>query len=157
MRISRPHMFMQMAEVAAMRSTCFRANVGAVVVKDNDVLSIGYNGPPSGEPHCQGNECALTSTGGCERALHAERNALHRARRKASALVLPLADLYCTYSPCLDCAKLITATRVSRFFYRHSYRVKDGLEFLLTSRVAVYKITTAGLIVRESDNKLIDL
>src|SRR3954463_10655932 len=107
MRISRPHMFMQMAEVAAMRATCYRGNVGAVVVSANDIVSIAYNGPASGLPHCTGEGCARTEEGGCLSSIHAERNAILRALAKLKISSLANYSVYCTAGPCLKCAELM--------------------------------------------------
>ena len=76
MRISRDLMFMMMAEAAARRSTCRRLNVGAILTYQNNVVSIGYNGPPPGEPHCYGGDCGVPM---CTRSIHAEFNAIVRA------------------------------------------------------------------------------
>lgn len=150
MRISRFHMFMNMAEVAAMRSTCQRGNVAALVTQGNDILAMGYNGPPSGDPHCLGNDCVLSDTGGCSRSIHAEANAISRARLKLKSS-LEDCDVYCTYSPCLECAKLIFNAYTNRFFYRYSYRLTDGLEFLLKNSrsMGIYRISPAGYIISE--------
>jgi dCMP deaminase len=171
MRISRQHMFMNMAEVAAMRSTCFRGSVGALVVKDNDVVSVGYNGPPSGEDHCFGANCPTSDTHGCVRSDHAEKNAMARAMIKLRTQLetvsgkergefgnsLGRCDLYCTYSPCLECAKIIFNNYVNRLFYRHSYRDRAGLEYLVkhTSTMGVYKITPSGIIISERSRNIV--
>lgn len=155
MRISRPHMFMQMAEVAAMRSTCFRGNVGALIVSKNDIVCMGYNGPPSGEDHCHGNSCARSHTGGCLRSVHAERNAIQRATQKLKSH-LQWCDIYCTYSPCPECAALVVNSCLSRFFYRYSYRLSEGLELMLKNNVEVYRITSAGYILDEKSGQIID-
>lgn len=157
MRISRPQMFMGIAEVAAQRSTCFRGNVGAVVVKDRDVLSMGYNGPVAGEPHCLGNDCEKTSSGGCMRSLHAEDNALNRASLKLGHSNLSDCDLYCTYSPCINCAQCLLMHRIRRFFYRYAYRVTDGIERLLDEpRLKIYQITPSGVIIERRTNMIIE-
>jgi len=72
--------FTNIAEQVASRSTCERAMVGAVLVKDNRILSTGYNGSPPGEPHCDDIEC-LMENGHCERTVHAETNAIAQAAK----------------------------------------------------------------------------
>ncbi len=159
MRISRQQMYMDMAEIAAKRSTCFRGNVGALIIRVNtsglhQVLATGYNGPGSGHPHCQGNSCQLTPLGGCARSLHAERNALEFAK-----LLLPSLEgchLYCTASPCPQCAGLIIENGITRFFYRNPYRLTDGLEMLAGRGIEVYRVTPSGMIVRESDRRVME-
>lgn len=154
MRISRLHMFMQMAEVAAMRSTCERGNVGAILIRYNDIVCMGYNGPPSGEPHCQGNDCQLRDDGGCLRSEHAEANALNRGYKKIGMLMCEC-DLYCTYSPCLTCAKLIADYKIRGFYYRYSYRDPAGLEHL-RDRVAIYRVTPAGYVIGQKSGRIIN-
>jgi dCMP deaminase len=156
MRISRPHMWMQVAEVAAMRGTCYRNAVGAIVVKDRDIVSFAYNGPPSGEDHCQGNSCPRSETGGCIRAVHAEKNALMKATKSLGRLRLEDCDLYSTFSPCPECAALITIYRIHRVFYRYPYRLREGIELLTDGDIGVYRVTNAGLLIRESSGLIID-
>lgn len=170
MRISRFHMFLNIAEVAATRSTCSRANVGALVVKDNDIVSIGYNGPASGEPHCIGSGCAVG--GKCVRSIHAEKNAVDRAIRKLNQQRkrmtsqeirdfggdgMARSDVYCTYSPCIDCARMIFNNYVGRFFYRYSYRDPEGLKFLIANApsMGIYRITPSGIIISERSGNIV--
>jgi hypothetical protein len=82
MRITRPQLWMGMAEIAAQRATCFRGSCGAILVKDNDVVSIGYNGPPSGEEHCQGNDCVLTATGRLRQVAPCRVQRYHQGRKE---------------------------------------------------------------------------
>jgi len=150
-RISRQVMYLEMAEVAAKRSTCFRGNVGCVIASNHRVLSIGYNGPPSGDEHCRGNQCQLREDGGCGRSLHAEHNAIRHCER------WPIhgADMYCTYSPCAACAEEIIDAKIARFFYRYSYRDPSGLELIKNGGLWVYRVTPSGFIVNQS-NQIID-
>jgi len=144
-------MFMDMAEVAARRSTCFRGNIGALIVSGTNIYAMGYNGPPSGHPHCAGQECQLGPTGGCARSAHAEDNAIQRAGSMAYG-----ADLYCTSSPCERCAEKIIMFQLGRVFYRHPYRSSAGLQKLLQADIPVYRVTPAGYIVSELTGDLID-
>jgi len=141
-------MFMQMAEAASLRSTCFRRAVGAVLVHDNNVISIGYNGPPSGEPHCTGKNCPQTSV--CVRAVHAEWNALSRQR----ATLYPV-TMYTTESPCLRCAQRIVDERVRAVYYQHEYRVRDGIEWLISNGVELFRLTPSGYIINVKDGELL--
>jgi len=141
-RISRHAMWMKIAETASLRSTCYRGNVGAVIVRSNNILSIGYNGPAAGERHCTGHTCERTAAGGCERSLHAEANAIDRA---ISSIID--ADLYVTDSPCWKCASYIFSSHISRVFYSRLYRNTIGLEFLDKGRIPAYQITPAGHII----------
>jgi dCMP deaminase len=148
MRLSRPQMFMEMAIVASKRSTCMRANVGAVIVYEDNVISIGYNGPPSGDSHCKGNECELNQCGGCLRSVHAERNAINRVTKdeEISTKFWDKASLYSTHQPCFDCAQYMALLRINTVFYKHSYRDPAGLNHLLEKGIRVIKVTENGMI-----------
>jgi len=117
--------------------------VGAIVVKDNRIISIGYNGMPAGwENDCEvvvgyntNNEPELKTK---PEVLHAETNAISKlARSSESGLD---ADLFVTHSPCLDCAKLIHQTGIKRVFYSENYRDDSGLTFLEKSGIIVEQI-----------------
>lgn len=142
MRISRAVMFMEMAKLAAKRSTCFRLNVGAVVTVDNRIVSIGYNGSPPGEPHCRGNNCP--GRDGCKLTVHAEENAL---RYVPSSCGLLIKDLYVTDSPCLDCATLILKSRVGRVFFATPYRDTAPLQLLHINGIGVYQVMPSGYVI----------
>lgn len=153
MRITREQMFMEMAATAARRSTCFRANVGAIVTHENNVVAIGYNGPPSGEPHCTGHTCPGAQTG-CTRAIHAEINAIQRIPRVVKA---PL-SLYLTHSPCYDCAKRIIATQViGHVYFRDLYRLNDHLILLIHSEIPVTQLMPSGFAIDWLTRELVEL
>jgi len=120
-----------------------RLKVGAIVVKDNRIISIGYNGMPAGwENNCEvvvgyntNNEPELKTR---PEVLHAETNAISKlARSSESGLD---ADMFITHSPCLDCAKLIHQTGIKRVFYSENYRDDSGLTFLEKSGIIVEQI-----------------
>lgn len=149
-RISRPVMFMQMAEAASRRSTCFRRSVGALLVtlSDANIVSVGYNGPPSGDPHCTGATCPTNHV--CTRALHAERNAIERCQSREAL------GMYVTESPCLECAKLILAdNRIHQLAFMHLYRDPAGLNELLPY-MPVWRITPSGYVTNHATGELIE-
>lgn len=151
MRISRDQMFMMMAEAAAMRSTCGRLNVGAVIVKDRSVVAIGYNGPPSGDNHCNPEDCEVKL--GCKRAVHAEENALGRLPTWVLAHGR-VCDLYVTDSPCEDCCGVIERVGViRRIFFRNPYRINDHLTQMPQE---VYRILPAGHLMNWRTRELVD-
>lgn len=143
-RISRPQLFMMMARAAAMRSTCFRLNVGAVVVIDNRPVSIGYNGTPAGAPHCGGNDCPGKLH--CQETIHAEVNALLHIPDHIG--IRTDADLYVTHSPCAHCAEQITKPNspIARVFFEATYRNTDHLADL-AREVELYQVTPAGFVI----------
>jgi dCMP deaminase len=145
-RISRHQAFMQTAEVWSQRATCFRRNVGAVIVVGNNIVSIGYNGPPSGAEHCTGKGCADPERG-CTRSVHAEHNAIERSPTQYRTLNIER-SLYTTESPCIDCARLIISERgMSPVYYLHEYRDRRGIDILLEAGVNVYRMTPSGFLI----------
>ncbi|MDE2101517.1 MAG: dCMP deaminase family protein, partial [Patescibacteria group bacterium] len=129
--------FQTMARLVGRRSTCPRARVGAVIVKDGRVISIGYVGSPSGMPHCTEVGCDIDEArGGCIRTVHAEANAIAFAAK--SGIEVAGSTIYCTHLPCIDCAKLILNAGIREVVYQHPYRDERGLDlFLRSGRVKV--------------------
>jgi dCMP deaminase len=112
--------FLKIASVVAERSTCRRHHMGAVAVKGKHILSTGYNGAPAGHKDClelgclrdeQGIESG-TRTEIC-RAIHAEQNAIIQA--SLNGVSIEGATIYCTHTPCVLCAKMLTNARIKRF------------------------------------------
>lgn len=146
-------MFMDMAKAAARRSTCYRLNVGAVVVYDRSVVSIGYNGAPSGQPHCGGNGCPHFDPGrGCQ-VIHAEANAIERVAEWKTGNVH---ELYVTHSPCARCAELILSQPggFSKIFFETAYRIADPVKALCARGVEVYQLMPNGMMVDQRTGDL---
>ncbi|MCL2150236.1 MAG: cytidine/deoxycytidylate deaminase family protein [Dehalococcoidia bacterium] len=112
--------FLKIAAVAAERSTCLRHYVGAVMVRDKQILSTGYNGAPAGLPDCLALGCLRNELGipsgtrheTC-RAVHAEQNAIIQAA--LHGVNLERATIYCTHTPCILCAKILTNAKIERY------------------------------------------
>jgi dCMP deaminase len=122
--------FMELAVNLAKRSHCIKRHVGAVLTKDTRIISIGYNGPPSGTHNCDiewpDDGCPRDSKGGCSLAIHAEQNAiLYAVKNKTS---VEDATLYVTLSPCLACSRIIYTMGINRVIYLKSYAEYKGLE-----------------------------
>ena len=143
---------MDVAERFAELSSARRLHVGAIVVKDDRIISIGYNGMPAGwDNNCEYEEEILQSefgkgnwlekTGQLKtrpEVLHAETNAIAKlAKSNESGMG---ATMFITHAPCLDCAKLIFQSGIRSVFYRDSYRNTDGVTFLERSGVEVTQI-----------------
>jgi dCMP deaminase len=141
--------YMDVAERFAELSSARRLHVGAIVVKDDRIISIGYNGMPAGwDNNCE-NE-TVESYSGYEGAihrtvlktkpevLHAETNAIAKLAKSTESG--DGAVLFVTHSPCLDCAKLIFQSGIRSVFYRDSYRSTDGTTFLEKSGVEVTQV-----------------
>lgn len=135
LRIQLDEAYMQMAEVWAKRSKANRLQVGALLVKDLQIISDGYNGMPAGaaDDVCEIWEAA--GKHGCNghalktkpEVLHAEANCLLKIARNGG-LGAHGATLYVTESPCPDCAKLIIQAKVARVVYRNKYRLTEGID-----------------------------
>lgn len=123
---------MDLARLVARRSTCLRRQVGAVVVKDKNVLATGYNGTPSGVSHCEDTGCLRHQLGVPSgerhelcRGLHAEQNAIIQAAKHG--INISGATLYCTNSPCVICTKMIINSGIVKVVYLEGY--PDSLSF----------------------------
>jgi dCMP deaminase len=163
-------MFMGMARIASMRATCHRLNVGAIVVHDNNPISVGYNGAPAGLPHCLGNDCPGIVPGGCA-TIHAEVNALSKANTLLMEMTRPRVDLYVTHSPCKSCADFMLSSllnvRVRRVFFEIPYRSTQHLSMFSRPEcsplpydelpVEVYEVTPAGYTVEYFTRKVVEL
>ena len=116
-RPSTTEYFMKMAYLVATRATCDRAHVGCVLVNSQKrVVATGYNGSPTGAPHCDEAGHDLVD-GHCVRTLHAESNAIDYAGRDARGCTL-----YCTHLPCIDCAKRIVNCGIRAVIFAEAYQ-----------------------------------
>ena len=124
--------YMDVAERFAQLSHAQRAKVGAIIVKDDRIISIGYNGMPSGWD----NVCETEGRTNPE-VLHAETNAI--AKLAQSGESGKDATLFCTHLPCIECAKLIYQSGITQVYYREEYQAAKGTgkEFLIKSNVLV--------------------
>ena len=141
--------YMQTAKTFAELSHARRLHVGAIVVKDDRIISIGYNGMPAGwDNNCEEEVVVAVVDGYPQReikelktrpeVLHAETNAIAKlARSNESGFG---SDMFITHSPCLDCAKLIFQSGIKRVWYGEAYRNTDGVEFLTKSGIEVNKV-----------------
>ena len=146
MRASWDEYFMQIVEVVKTRSTCLRRQVGAVIVKDNRIITTGYNGAPSHLKHC-------TELGGCERqkmgipsgerhelcrALHAEQNAIIQAAKLGNTT--EGATIYVNVQPCVICAKMIINAGIVRVVYKGDYPDEMAKSMLEEAKIVLTKI-----------------
>lgn len=116
--------FLKIAETAAERGTCPRRKVGAVIVRDKQILSTGYNGSVRGLPHCTDVGCLIIEEGGgCQRVVHAEINSILQAANHG--VCISGATIYTTMSPCWDCFKAIVNGGINRIVYLVEYRTVD--------------------------------
>jgi dCMP deaminase len=144
--------YMAVAEIFAEQSSAKRLHVGAIVVKDDRIISIGYNGMPSGWD----NECEDTFIIQDEVApgvfsltkrtefktkpevLHAETNAIAKLAKSTESG--EGASIFITHAPCLECAKLIYQSGIKEVFYKNEYRSEDGINFLKKCNIDIVKL-----------------
>jgi dCMP deaminase len=126
--------FIEITLAVAKRSTCLRAQVGAIVVKDKRILTTGYNGAPRGLPHCLDEGCEIVD-GHCVRTLHAEQNAIIQAALHGVSLAG--GTIYTTHQPCLTCAKMIINAGLARVVYAGQYPDELAMRYLQAADVRV--------------------
>ena len=133
---------MEIARLVARRSSCLRRQVGAVVVKDKNILATGYNGTPSGIRHCAETGCLRQQLGVPSgerhelcRGLHAEQNAIIQAAKHGGNI--GGASLYCTNSPCIICTKMIINAGIVRVVYLEGYPDQLSMAMLQESGIEV--------------------
>lgn len=125
-RINRFEFYRLVLEATALRSTCLRLQVGAIIVDDGRPISFGYNGAPKGQPHCTPNTCGPDKP--CDRTIHAEMNAIGWAARKGlrtEGTIMVMTD-----SPCLSCAKVIINAGIEEVHYLRLYRDSSPITYL---------------------------
>ena len=136
-------MYMEIAEIVSKQSSAKRLQVGAIVVKDDRVISIGYNGMPAGwtneceeviEQHEDGGQVTRTK----DEVIHAEANAIAKLAKSSESG--DGAEMFLTHAPCIHCAKQIYTAGIKKVYYRNTYRDEMGVEFLKMCNVKVEKI-----------------
>ena len=123
--------YMRMARIWAENSYCDRRKVGALLVKNQMIISDGYNGTPSGFE----NKCEDENNVSKPYVLHAEANAITKVARSHNSS--DSATLYVTASPCIECAKLIIQSGIKRVVFGEQYRIMDGVELLIRAKIDV--------------------
>ncbi len=122
--------YLRMAQIWSENSYCQRRKVGALLVRDNMIISDGFNGTPSGFPNiCEENNVTFPYV------LHAEANAITKVARSNNSS--EGATLYVTASPCMECSKLIIQAGIKRVVFSDLYRIQDGLELLRRAGIKV--------------------
>lgn len=149
-RIELDEAYLQMAEVWSLRSKANRSQVGALIVKDEQIISDGYNGMPAGsiDDVCEFHAIEIIDADKDQwhhvlktkpEVLHAESNALMKISKKGG-VGCEGGTLYVTMSPCPECAKLIIQAKIARVVYRKKYRLTDGIDLLNKYKIPVTQI-----------------
>jgi dCMP deaminase len=139
--------FMDIADIVAHRATCSRAKIGAVIVREKNIVATGYNGSPAGHPHCTEVGCLIyvsrnpdgEEEENCFRTIHAEINAIAQAAK--SGVKIDGADIYITSSPCYHCLKTLINTGIKRIFYRKPYKIDKIRPLLENSDIQLIQVT----------------
>lgn len=157
--------FMLMAKLAATRSTCLAFPVGAVIVKNRQVLATGYNGSPSGTIHCTAQGFCYEGLSSCDasktlpsRAVHAEANAIAQAARHGIAT--DGATIYVTLEPCIACLKLIISAGIKEVFYETNFNVGEKIivrdSFVKNNLVNLHPMTVRQSVAQKASTFLIE-
>jgi len=130
--------FLKIAYSVSERSTCDRAFVGCVMVRDKRILTTGFNGSPSGQPHCD-EVGHLLVDGHCIRTIHAETNAIIQAA--LHGISTKNSTCYVTHFPCINCTKVLINAGISRLVFDIPYRIdKNALNFLQLANVEICEV-----------------
>jgi dCMP deaminase len=137
--------FLQITNIVATRSTCGRRQVGAIIVKGHDILATGYNGAPKSLDHCDVTGCLRADLGiksgeqldRC-RAIHAEQNAILQATRHG--INIQGADLYCTNTPCLTCAKMIINAGIKHIYFMVKYNDDYAIDMVKSAGIQLTQL-----------------
>lgn len=126
--------YLKMADIWAQNSYCKRRQVGALIVKDQMIISDGYNGTPSGFENICEDENNVTKA----YVLHAEANAITKVAKSSNNC--DKATLYVTSSPCIECSKLIIQAGIKRVVFTEGYRLEDGINLLKKANISVEQV-----------------
>lgn len=121
---------MESAWLWSRRATCSRLSVGAILVKDTRTIATGYNGAPSGMPHCN----HWNSDDPCSISVHAEANTLAFAAKKG--ISTEGATMYVTHAPCAPCARLMVNAGIAEVVWQDVYKSSAGIDVLVAAGVA---------------------
>ena len=138
--------FMSVAHLISRRATCTRGHIGAVIVRDHNILSTGYNGAPTGLPHCNDTNCRIyrsthpdgTVEENCVNTIHAEINAIAQAAKHGVSI--KDADIYITASPCIHCLKVLINVGIRTIYYDKPYKIEHISELLRLSGVRLVNV-----------------
>jgi dCMP deaminase len=138
--------FMSVAHLISRRATCTRGHIGAVIVRENSILSTGYNGAPSGLPHCNDSNCRIyrsihpdgTVEENCVNTIHAEINAIAQAAKHGVSI--KDSDIYITASPCIHCLKVLINVGIKTIYYDKPYKIEHIDELLRLSGIRLVQV-----------------
>jgi len=158
--------FLMLAKLAATRSTCLAFPVGAVIVKNKQVVATGYNGSPSGSVHCTAQGYCYPGLDSCDasktlpsRAIHAEANAIAQAAKHG--VPTDGANIYVSLEPCLSCLKLIISAGIKEVIYETSFNIGSNLfvrdSFIQEGLIQLRQIKISPSMAEKASSFLINL
>ena len=138
--------FMNIAKLVSERATCTRAKIGAVIVRDRNIIATGYNGSPAGMPHCTEVGCLVYESKNpngeveqnCFRTIHAEINAIAQAAKHGTSI--DGAEIYITASPCYHCLKTLINCGITKIFYAKPYKMHNIEELQRLSGISLVQV-----------------
>ena len=133
-RFPRFDFYRSLAYLASQRSTCPRAQVGCILVRDGGILAVTYNGSPAGSPHCMDVGCHVVD-GHCIRVTHAEIYAIAYCAREG--ISTKGATAYVTHQPCSSCAKALVRAGIKEVFFYEAYGPLDGVAILVEAGIPI--------------------
>jgi dCMP deaminase len=145
-RLSWDQYFLTITRQVAERSTCTRAKVGATIVRAKSILATGYNGSPSGAPHCTEVGCLIVESTtpegeteqNCFRTIHAEINAIAQAAKNGTSI--QGASVYITHSPCFHCLKTLVNTGIEAIFFEKPYKLESVAELVSQTGIRLHQV-----------------
>jgi len=126
--------YMECAEIFSKLSTAKRLKVGAIIVKNERIISIGYNGTPEGWCNDCEDECNKTKP----EVIHSEMNCINKLAKSTESG--ENATMFITHSPCIECAKSIYGAGITQIYYKNKYRDDSGINFLLKCGISVFQV-----------------
>lgn len=126
---------MECAETFSKLSSAKRLKVGSIIVKDNRIISIGYNGTP---PGWESNVCEDENNKTLPEVIHAEMNSINKLAKSTDSG--ENSSMFITHAPCMECAKSIYGAGIKAVYYKNDYRDMSGIDFLLKCGVSVIKL-----------------
>lgn len=153
-RLSWEQYFMAQANLVALRSTCTRLNVGAVIVRENRIIASGYNGSVHDGDHCIDKGCYIVD-GHCVRTVHAEANALLQCAKFGVAT--NDTEIYVTHFPCIHCCKQIIQAGIKKVYYEHDYRNHElAIQLFEEANVEINQVSLTDVNIELSSSFQLD-
>ena len=134
-------LYINIADLISKMSYSLRNKVGCIIVKNNNILSFGYNGTPTGFDNC----CEIDENTTKSEVIHSEMNAI--AKAASEGISIKDSIVFITLSPCFDCAKALIQCKIKEIYYLDEYRITEPIQMLQKANIKVYRINKKGEIL----------